>query len=179
MAKTVNDEFMRQVATEQAWKELAETHAWTEALLEKHSDKLDWKLISINSEIRWTIPMLKKFSDKLDWNELSEKISYTWFTEAHLEAFKDKWDWTRLVIRYQLSEELIDKYIDYIDWNSLIGVENYRYYNGLPRDVDYFDAVSFYERYKERISMSTFQTSELWSKIVNQRSKQLLAEILS
>ena len=34
MAKTINDEFMQQVVTEQAWKVLAEKYAWTEALLE-------------------------------------------------------------------------------------------------------------------------------------------------
>ena len=41
MAKTINDDFMQQVATEQAWKKLTEDYAWTEALLEKYSDKLD------------------------------------------------------------------------------------------------------------------------------------------
>ena len=174
MAKTINDDFMQQVATEQAWKKLTEDYAWTEALLEKYSDKLDWKLISTNRVIQWTIPMLKKFSCKLDWKELSESIDYTWFTEAHMDAFKDKWDWSCLVSNYQLSEKLIDKYLDYIDWDSLIA----HYNNGLPRENS-FDALSFYEKHKEHISMSTFQNSDLWNKIVEQRCRQLLAEILS
>ena len=89
MAKTINDEFMMQVATEQAWKKLAEEYAWTEDLLEKYADKLDWKKISSNGAIRWTVPMLRKFSSKLDWKELSENINDEWFTEAHLEAFKE------------------------------------------------------------------------------------------
>ncbi len=179
MAKTINDEFMLQVVTEQAWKELAEEYAWTEVLLEKYSDRLDWKLISSNRVIRWTIPMLKKFSGKLDWKELSKSIDYTWFTEAHLDAFKDNWDWSSLVSNYQLSEKLIDKYLDYIDWDSLIGVIGVaHYYNGLPMD-DSFDAVSFYEKYKDHISMSTFQKSDLWDKMVEQRRRQLLAEIQS
>ncbi|MBQ6167957.1 MAG: hypothetical protein IJK41_11105 [Muribaculaceae bacterium] len=176
MAKTINDEFMQQVATEQAWQKLAEEYAWTEDLLEKYADKLDWKLISTNRVIRWTIPMLKKFSRKLNWEEVSERIDNDWFTEAHIEALKDKWDWSVLVRNYQLSEKLIDKYIDYIDWPSLIGAEGY--YCGLPRD-DSFDAVSFYEKYKEHISMSTFQKSDLWDKIVEQRRKELMAEIMS
>ena len=62
MAKTINDEFMQQVVTEQAWKVLAEKYAWTEVLLEKCSDKLDWKLISTNRVIQWTIPMLTFFA---------------------------------------------------------------------------------------------------------------------
>ena len=163
MAKTINDEFMQQVATEQAWKKLTEDYAWTEALLEKYSDKLDWKSISSNRAIRWTVPMLKKFSSKLDWKELSR-------------IFKDKWDWAMLASNYLLSDRLIDKYTDYIDWTAFIGAEGF--YCGLPRD-DSFDAMSFYEKYKEHISMSSFHNSDLWDKIVEQRRKQLLAEILS
>ena len=49
---------------------------------------------------------------------------------------------------------------------------------GYSRD-DSFDAVSFYEKYKEHISMSTFQKSDLWDKIVEQRRKELMAEIMS
>ena len=78
-----------------------------------------------------------------------------------------------------MSEKLIDKYLDYIDWDSLIGVIGVAHYNnGLPR-YDSFDAVSFYEKYKEHISMSTFQNSDLWDKMVEQRRRQLLAEIQS
>ena len=35
MAKLISDEFMQQVVTEQAWKNLSEEFTWTEALLEK------------------------------------------------------------------------------------------------------------------------------------------------
>ena len=181
MAKTINDEFMQQVVTEQAWRELSEEYAWTEALLEKYSDRLDWKLISSNSHISWTISMLKKFSYELNWDVLSERIDKDWFTEAHLDAFKDKWDWSVLVSKYQLSEKLIDKYIDYIDWSALIGVDTNSCWDpptGLPQD-DCFDASSFYEKYKEHISMSTFQKSALWEKIVEQRRRQIMVEILS
>ena len=175
MATKINDEFMQQIATEEAWKELSQNFAWTETLLEKYADKLDPKLISQNNFIRWTIPMLKKFRG-LDWTELSERIDNDWFTEAHIEAFKDKWDWSSLVVNFRLSEKLIDKYVDYIDWDSLIGVS--RCSDGLPWD-DSFDAISFYGKYKEHISMSTFQKSNLWKKIVEQTRRQLMAEILS
>ena len=178
MATTINDEFMLQVATEQAWQKLAKDYAWTEDLLEKYADKLDWKKISSNGAIRWTVPMLRKFSSKLDWKELSENINDEWFTEAHLEAFKDKWDWSYLISLYKLSDRLIDKYTDYIDWAAFIGAEGSYRICGLPRD-DSFDAMSFYEKYKEHITMSALHQSDLWDKIVEQRCKQLLAEILS
>lgn len=58
MAQEINDEFMQQVIIEQAWKSLSEEFGWTESLLEKYADKVDWKEISDNRNIVWTIPML-------------------------------------------------------------------------------------------------------------------------
>jgi len=93
MTKSLNDEFMQHIATEQMWKELSVKFRWTEALLEKYADKVDWKEISCNHRIQWTIPMLQKFAKKLDWSSLSASADEDWFTEVHLETFKDKWDW--------------------------------------------------------------------------------------
>ena len=77
--------------------------------------------------------------------------------------------------------DLVNKYIDYIDWDELIGGCN-RFdpcrENGLPEEDD-FDAISFYNKYKEHIPVSSFQQSVLMDRIVEQRLKQLLAEILS
>ena len=176
MTATIKDDFMQRIATEEAWKSLSEDFAWTEALLEKNCDKVDWKEISGNRNIIWTIPMLQKFSNKLDWKILSENISEEWFTEAHLEVFKDKWDWCAVVCNYNLSEALIDKYIDYIDWRALIGVG--RCYGNFPFGDD-DDPVAFYEKYKEHIPMAELQDSELWRRLVRKREKQLLSEILS
>jgi hypothetical protein len=177
MTKSLNDEFMQQVATEQAWKNLSEEFPWTESLLEKYFEKVDWKVISGNRNINWTIPMLQKFAKKIDWKVLSEHIDEDWFTEAHLEIFKDKWDWTEISSSDLLiSSSLIDKYIDYVDWAVLIG-EGHYYHNEIQNDL--FDAIDFYEKYKEHIPMSKIQDSQLWNKIVENRAKQLKSEILS
>ena len=177
MTKTINDEFMQQVATEQAWKNLSEDLQWTESLLEKYSDKVDWKEISSNKPITWTIPMLQKFSKKIDWKALSECVDEDWFTEAHMEAFKDKWDWTEISSSdFLISSGLIDKYIDYVDWPVLIGEGRY-YHSEIQSDI--FDAIGFYEKYKEHIPMSRLQDSQLWKKIVELRYNQLKTMILS
>ena len=152
MKETIKDDCMQRIATEEAWKSLSEDFAWTEALLEKNCDKVDWKEISGNRNIIWTIPMLQKFSNKLDWKILSENISEEWFTE-----------------------ELIEKYIDYWDWNALIGDRCYSYLF----DDNSMSATAFYEKYKERIPMAKLQDSYLWKKIVEERAKQLKSEILS
>lgn len=176
MEKTIKNEFMQHIATEEAWKDLSRNFTWTETLLEKHGDKVDWKEISDNRNIVWTIPMLQKFSKRLDWSTLSDYCNEEWFTAAHLETFKDKWDWLKISSTFSFTDELIDKYIDYVDWTEIIGGGSY-YSNFMSGDT--FDAIAFYEKYKEHIPMAKLQGSFLWRGMVEQRSKQLKAEILS
>lgn len=178
MEKTINDEFMQHVVAEQVWKKLSEDFAWTEALLAKYSENVDWKLISDNENIYWSLMMLQKYSNRLDWKVLSRHVDCDWFTEAHLEAFKNKWDWTGLICNYKFSERLIDKYIDYVDWDEIIGVDR-SYYGCQVCSDDNFDAISFYEKYKEHIPMSKFQGSALWGRIVEQKYRQIKEEIMS
>ena len=174
MATTINDEFMQQIANEQAWKELSENFAWTETLLEKYCDKVDWEEISSNTNILWTIPMLQKFSKKVDWKRLSGQVygSVEWFTEAHLEEFKDKWDWTLLSNNISLiTENTIDKFIDYWDWDALIDGSHYF--------KDFDNAISFFNKYKDRIQMSKLQDTVLWQRIIEQTAEQIESEIMS
>ena len=176
MTATIKDGFMQRIATEEAWKSLSEDFSWTEALLEKNCEKVDWKEISGNRKIIWTIPMLQKFSKKLDWKILSEHIDDDWFTEAHLEEFKEKWDWTKVSEAIlDFSEGLIDRYIDYWDWNALIGERSYCW----MFDSEKLSSIAFFEKYKERIPMAKLQNSNLWNKIVEERAGQLKSEILS
>ena len=175
MTKKINDEFL-QIATEQAWKRLSANLGLTETLLEKYSDKVDWMEVSGNRNIVWTIPMLQKFSEKVDWKVLSGRFGEEWFTEAHLEAFKDKWDWTEISASHLLMHtELIDRFIDYVDWSSLISE---RTCVPFCRN-EYFDAIGFYNKYKEHIPMSKLQESALWELMVEQTSNQIKTDILS
>ena len=63
--KTLSNEFMQNIATEEAWKELSGKFNWSEVLLEKYQDNVDWDEISENRIIRWTIPMIQKFQKKI------------------------------------------------------------------------------------------------------------------
>lgn len=175
MIKSLNDEFMQHIATEQMWKELSENFQWTEALLEKYADKVDWKEISCNHRIQWTIPMLQKFAKKLDWSSLSASADEDWFTEVHLETFKDKWDWEKISRYVKFTTELIDKYIDYIKWSDLIGCSGYP---ETFRNSD-IDCIAFFEKYKQYIPMTQLQNSSLWKSIIEQMSKQMETELLS
>ena len=72
MEKVLSNDFMQKIATEKAWKELSEEFTWSETLLEKYQDKVDWNEISENRHIRWTIPMIQKFQNKINWEIFSE-----------------------------------------------------------------------------------------------------------
>ena len=69
--KKLSNEFMEKILNDSAWKELSENFEWTEQMLDKHKNQVDWKLISLNSNIVWTPAMLEKFKKLIDWKELS------------------------------------------------------------------------------------------------------------
>lgn len=172
MATTVlSNEFMQNIATEEAWKELSGNFNWSETTLEKYQDKVDWDEISRNSRIRWTIPMIQKFQKKINWDVFSDNADEDILTEKHLDAFKEKWNWHNLSINgnVELTEELLERFADKWDWMELID----RWNIGLLEKK----AIEFYEKYKEYIPASKLQNTQLWRYIVEQRAKQLANEI--
>ena len=94
--KVLSNEFMQNIATEEAWKELSSNFNWSETVLEKYQDKVDWDEISENRNIRWTIPMIQKFQKKINWDKFSDYADENILTERVIEAFKEKWNWHNL-----------------------------------------------------------------------------------
>ena len=169
--KKLNDGFMQRIVDEDAWKELSDELNWSESLLEKYKDKVDWMTISQNSQILWTIPMLKKYQNRINWEILSRYANESVLTAQCIETFKDRWNWSELTRNNIVTPELLEKYADRWEWESVI--DFYR--------SDLFStatAVAFYERYKEYIPADKLQASSLWDKIVEQRKQQFIAEIL-
>ena len=125
--KTLSNELMQNLATEEAWRQLSEDFPWSEITLEKFQDKVDWKAISENSEICWTIPMIQKFMKKINWETFSESATKDTLTANVIEAFKDKWDWHKLSdnSNLTLTDDLLDKFADRWDWEMII--DNYSY----------------------------------------------------
>jgi len=91
-----NDEAIKCHMDGEAWLKLSADFEWTERLLEKYQDKVDWNEISNNREIRWTVPMIKKFAEKINWTKFSAIVSGPYFTTSDVEKFKDYWDWHEL-----------------------------------------------------------------------------------
>ena len=169
--KTLSNEFMQKIATEKAWEKLSEDFNWSESLLEKYQDKVDWHKVSENTNIQWTVPMIQKFKNRIDWDKFSEYADEETLTEAVIETFKDKWNWTELSrnTNLELTYELLEKFSDSWNWEEIID----RYNKNL------FDnkGIDFYERYKDHIPAAKLQDSMLWREIVEQRVKQLYVEI--
>ncbi len=171
MVKTLSNDFMQKIATEEAWKELSGDFQWNESLLEKYQDKVDWHEVSENTNILWTIPMVQKFKNRIDWDKFSRHAEKEALTEVFIAAFKDKWNWSELSenSNLELTHELLDKFSDYWVWEEIID----RYSNNLFDDM----GIDFYERYKDHIPAAKLQNSRLWNEIVSQQVKQLTAEI--
>ncbi|MEX0980673.1 MAG: hypothetical protein WDZ47_01165 [Bacteroidales bacterium] len=103
---------------------------FTEALIEKHIDKVEFGRIteegyiksglSSNHKLPWSIVFIRKYEDKWDWRELGLNKSLPWSEELIL-AFLDKWDWTTLAYGPEnfWTIERIKKYKDKIDWTYM------------------------------------------------------------
>lgn len=172
--ETLELDYLRQTAILDAWKELSGRFNWSETLLEKYQDKLDWDEVSDNREIQWTIPMLEKFKDRINWDAFSMNPNKHLLTEAFIEAFQDKWNWSKLSDCYYLkiTYELLDKFADKWDWAMIID----RYHHSPVYEGKGMD---FYLKYKKYISAENLKGSRLWNEIVEQQKQQLIEEITS
>ena len=175
MEQKTNDEFMRNILIEEAWKELSGDFSWSEALLEKYQDRVDWDEISSNDNIRWTIPMIGKFSKRINWNTFSEAAEEEVLTPEVIEAFKDKWNWHELSGNrsLKLTFQELEKYADFLDWEEVISAR--RGYGGLFDGI----GIDFYEKFREYIPASKLQGSRLWHEMVEQHKKSLIRDIIS
>ena len=169
MEKThLNDGLMAQMIEEEAWKDLSGEYPWSEALLERFKDKVDWEAVSSNRDVAWTVTMIEKFKNRINWYELSRTSIKSLLTPEVVEQFKDRWDWKELSENSELPIETIRKMADYIDWKALID-RGYR---------DDIFGMNFLQEFEERIPASSFKDSNLWRKIVEEKVDKLRAEIV-
>ena len=168
--KTLSNDFMQNIALEEAWKKLSGEFSWSETLLEKCQDKVDWDEISENQNIIWTIPMLRKFQKRVNWEKLSAYIDNDLLSENMIEAFKNQWNWNKLSDNVCVTHELLAKFADRWDWAAVIdNFGNQNFFND--------SAIDFFDRYKDHIPVSKLQNTYLWRKIIDQQKSLLIEEI--
>jgi hypothetical protein len=172
MEPRLNNQYLLKCATKEAWNILSEEYEWTESLLEKYQENLNWDGISENSQIKWNLTMLDKFKDRLHWDILSKEIHTEQITPEILDKFKDRWDWYKLSANWHLNltRHIIDKYAEFLDRKELIE----RNFTSNPYETD---PIGFYERYKKYIPHYILKESSLWESIVNVRKELLISEI--
>ncbi len=168
--KTLSNDFMQNIASEEAWKNLSGEFSWSETLLEKCQDKVDWEEISENANIKWTTPMLRKFQKRVNWEPLSAYLDSDVLSENMIETFKNQWNWHELSDHVNVTHELLAKYADRWDWASVI--DNYGNLN-----IFNDSAIDFFERYKDHIPVSRLQNTYLWREIIDQQKNLLIKEI--
>lgn len=164
---------MRNILIEEAWKELSSNFSWSETLLEKYQNCIDWNEISSSNNIRWTIPMIAKFSKRIIWKTFSENANEDVLTPEVVEAFIDKWDWHELSGNrgLKLSYQELEKYADFLDWEELISRWGDNIFEGC--------GIDFYEKFRDYIPASKLQGSILWNEMVEQQKKSLVSDIIS
>jgi hypothetical protein len=117
-------------------------------IIDKYNDRLDFQCISANISIPWSEELIEKYKDKWNWDiGMSSNRSLPW-SETFLEKYNNKWDWLGLetnkglidqkwfiekykekfilgeksnnIKRNKLSENEIDNFIKYWDWDKSI-----------------------------------------------------------
>ncbi|MCK9340905.1 hypothetical protein [Petrimonas mucosa] len=159
---------MAAVLEESAWEETSKEFLWTEQLLEKHKNKVNWKAVSQNSDMLWTTSMLEKFKAHIDWHEFSLYCNELTFTFDNANKFHDYWDWQQLSKSIS-TIELLDKFLDYWDWNEII---DNRYL------TEYYNK-EFLEKYINYIPMSSLQQSMLWRYLISEESDKIKKGMLT
>lgn len=84
----LNKELVSRMMDEAAWKELSKDFPWTEQLLEKYMNYVNWREISGNDNVVWTKSLLEKFKHRLDWQKLTSNTSPLLFTKTILRLSK-------------------------------------------------------------------------------------------
>ena len=95
---------------------------WSEQLLEKYADKVDWHEVSGNNNMLWTASMLEKFKKRIDWRELSGTGYQCLLNVEILTRFEQYWDWHEIIARWDdvlFDEDFLERYKEYIPASEL------------------------------------------------------------
>lgn len=143
----LKDEMLNSIVNAKAWDEISLEFNLTGEMLEHYVDKLNWKLVSRNSNIQWTVRLVEKWADRLNWEELSYCDNKYLLTPDVIAYFINRWNWLKLSgnTSIVLDNLFIDRFVDRWDWSELIG----RYRDGIF-------STKFYERYKKYIPVNDF-----------------------
>lgn len=154
------------------WKKLSSELSWTEELLTKYADQVDWKELSSNEKVLWTESLLRKFADKLDWEELSTNRSLALQSPDIIRPFALYWHWDDKTKNTAWTPKFVAEMKDHLDWKELY------------QSASYEDQEFYFKEFFEYVSQlpfneSSWRRSRFFDEYVDAQWKERAAEILS
>ncbi len=165
---SLNEGMMALILEEDAWKQLSGELAWTEPLLEKYKDKVDWEAVCNNTSVLWNVSMLEKFRIKIDWTALSGSAQKSILSPEIVSRFAACWDWNQLSGNSELPVDTIEKMADRIVWKTLLNTYHYN---------DPFFSGDFFRKFEKYITASVLKDSSLWDALVEEKKEELKRSI--
>lgn len=153
------------------WRKLSSELRWTEELLTKYADKVDWKDISSNEKIVWTESLIRKFSDELDWEELSKNDAPMLARPELVRVFTPNWHWDEKTKHTDWNLKFVEEMKKHLDWEELFTDASYK-------EQEYF--LNEYFEYISRVKFSEFRWNRfpLFKKYVDEHWVERASEIL-
>lgn len=100
------------------WDKKSEEPQLTEAFIEEHADRVNWKIICNHQNL--SEAFIEKFKDRVDWKIISCKQK---LSEVFIMKYKAKLCWSDVCAYQKLSEKFMIKMSKYIDWGIVCEVQ--------------------------------------------------------
>jgi len=124
---------------------------WTEEFLENYKDSLNWRILSQNVDLPWSKALIIKFETYWNYSFLTDIIIERFFDDSEIEEliclYKDKLNWDIICDSGIITDTIILKCIDKINWKILSG-------NHFRRNWTLFSI----ERFQNEIDWSIFSS---------------------
>jgi len=175
-----NAEFVGYVQDQINWKYLSSSDKINANIVKAFPNKIDWKLLSRNSNFKWNTDLIRKFQDKIDWYYFSSHFQLESLYDIHvcflLEEFIDKFEWTQLcrnkhilfnqIFHYHNAEHL-KNYKHKFDWNELSRNLNFPWNSYLLEEnkdkLDWNEIILNPSIYKSKEFLLKYHDKFVWS----------------
>ena len=98
---------------------------WTENLIDRYIDRIDFSCLSVNSNVYWSEHILKKYEDRWDWVDLTQNNNMRWTLRmmemgvTHLRQMECDLLTLRFNTGMMSNLEIVEKYFDWFEPNRI------------------------------------------------------------
>lgn len=102
------------------WMKISSDFNWTEELLVKYADHVDWPAISANEHVYWTESLIQRFTFNLDWTALSRNTARILSDPQLVRPFAMFWCWRYKTTTTAWTPDFIKEMRKFLDWEQLL-----------------------------------------------------------